>query len=98
MECANCGGQVPDDGRFCPYCGAPQGQADDNPGLEEAPAPIRARAATVERIVFGALLLVTAAIVVLAILVFGFGLWVEEAASTAPACNCGKPAYSVEQA
>jgi hypothetical protein len=95
VECANCGGQVPDDGRFCPYCGAPQRPAADNPELEEAPVPNRARAATVERIVFGALLLVTAAIVVLAILVFGFGFWVEEAATTPAACNCGKAAYPV---
>jgi uncharacterized membrane protein YvbJ len=95
VECANCGGQVPDDGRFCPYCGAPQRSADEAVEPEDAPAEKPARTATIERVVFGALLLVTAAIVVLAVLVFGFGFWVEEATSAAPACNYENPAYSV---
>ena len=78
MECANCGGQVPADGRFCPYCGSPQPPAVD--GETEAVEP---RGKRLERLAFGALLVLTAAIVVLAMLVFVFGFWVEESTGSA---------------
>jgi hypothetical protein len=71
--CGNCGGALPDGARFCPTCGAPV--ARDADAQPEAHDPGRR---SIANIAFVLLLLLNVAVVAFAILVFGFGVFVED--------------------
>ncbi len=72
--CTNCGVELPLGARFCPRCASPAPIVPDE--LEPEEPPPRARR-LIERVLFAVLLLLLAALVVFAVLVIGFGFFVE---------------------
>jgi len=68
--CSNCGAELAADARVCPRCTAPVST------IVAASESQRWRRA--EKIAFGILTLVLAALVVLLVLVFGFGFLIED--------------------
>jgi predicted amidophosphoribosyltransferase len=71
--CTNCGVELPSDARFCPRCTAPV-ELFAQP-VEETPQQSWRR---LESVAFAALALLLVGLVVLLVLVFGFGFLLEE--------------------
>ena len=69
--CANCGAELPAGARFCPNCAAPVPRE----GSEEPPP--EKRRGRLANVAFALLLLLNLAVITFAVLVFGFGLFVE---------------------
>jgi predicted amidophosphoribosyltransferase len=70
--CSNCGAELSADARVCPRCTAPVSTIVAEPASESQ------RWRRAEKIAFGILTLVLAALVVLLVLVFGFGFLIED--------------------
>lgn len=75
--CTNCGAELPAGARFCPRCTAPVEPFETMADVDGAPQERSWRRRT-ESIAFAALVLLFAALVVLLVLVFGFGFLVED--------------------
>jgi hypothetical protein len=75
--CTNCGAELPAGARFCPRCTAPVEPFEAMAEEGEAPKERSWRRRS-EPIAFALLAILFAALVVLLVLVFGFGFLVED--------------------
>lgn len=74
--CENCGAQLPANARFCPNCAAPVAPGTDK---REAAAPTRSRARRwAASVAFALLVLLNVVVITFAVLVFGFGLFIDD--------------------
>lgn len=74
--CENCGAQLPTNARFCPNCAAPVAPPT---GKREAAGPTRSRARRwATNAAFALLVLLNVVVITFAVLVFGFGLFIED--------------------
>jgi hypothetical protein len=76
--CTNCGAELPAGARFCPRCTAPVEPFETTAEEEDGARRDRSWRRRTEPIAFGALAILFAALVVLLVLVFGFGFLVED--------------------